>query len=632
MSEISLQPREHLDLLYQASLEFNSTLDFDELLPRVFDRTLEILDAEAGSIWLRQGGNLVCAIARGPVREQIEGLELPFGAGIVGGVAATGKPELIIDAKDDPRFVHQVDEATGFKTESMVTAALRAKGETLGVVQVINKRNSNGQFGENDLTLVSGLASTAGLALRNAQLHNAERRAHDLKALLGISREITSTLDVERLAMSVVNLASQAIAYDRAAIALDEGGQEVLKAISGQETIDKSEATRQLERLIAWLSERDATVYVPDLSADDATANSIRNAYGSYLDEAGIRSLCLIPLKDEEGRLGAFYMESASTGFLGEAGREAAELLANQVSVSIRNADLYGQVPFIGFLEPMAAWWKRVMAMPRRKLLTRYAIPAALALVVIFFPWAERITPRDTQLLPGNRMPIRATVDGLLAEILVNEGDAVAEGNVLAVLRDDEIRMQIQESNGALAVAEREAASAQQRGDESAARIAQIDVRQLSAQLDILDERLERTRLKAQVAGVVLTQRPDEMLGEWLGAGETFVTLGRTDRLEVEAHVHQRDIERVEMGQRVRLKVPALPHYTFIGTVTEIAPHADSTIADAPTFVVRAWLDNSEGLIKPGMEARAKIVGPRRPFGWWMARPVVRWAQMHFWR
>ncbi len=72
MSELSLQPREHLDLLYQASLEFNSTLDFEELLPRVFDRTLDILDAEAGSIWLRQGSNLVCAIARGPVREQTQ--------------------------------------------------------------------------------------------------------------------------------------------------------------------------------------------------------------------------------------------------------------------------------------------------------------------------------------------------------------------------------------------------------------------------------------------------------------------------------------------------------------------------------------------------------------------------------
>ena len=46
----TMQPREHLDLLYQAGLEFNSTLEFDELLPRVFDRVLSALEAEAGSI------------------------------------------------------------------------------------------------------------------------------------------------------------------------------------------------------------------------------------------------------------------------------------------------------------------------------------------------------------------------------------------------------------------------------------------------------------------------------------------------------------------------------------------------------------------------------------------------------
>jgi len=632
MSEPSLQPREHLDLLYQASLEFNSTLDFDELLPRVFDRTLEILDAEAGSIWLRKADTLVCAIARGPVGKQIEGLELPVGAGIVGSVAATGQPELIADAKDDPRFVHQVDEATGFETRSMITAALNAKGDTLGVLQVLNKRTDSGRFGENDLTLVSGLASTAGLALRNAQLHDAERRARDLKSLLGISREITSTLDVDRLVLSVVNLASQTINYDRAAVALDEDGRTQLKAISGQETLDRSEATRELERLIAWLIERDETVYVVDLSADEEPAASIMSAFRSYVEQAGIRSLALIPLKDEEGRLGAFYMESVSPAFLGEAGREAAELLANQISVSIRNADLYGQVPFIGLLEPLAAGRRRLMTMPRRKLVTRVGIPVALALLLILFPWAERITPRDTQILPGNRMPIRATVDGLLAEILVREGDAVEEGAVLAMLRDDEILMQMQETTAELAVAEREAAAAQQRGDEARARIAQIDVRQLTARLDLLNERLERTSLKAHLAGVVLTPRPEELLGEWLNSGETFVLLGRTDRLEVEAHVAQRDIERVRTGQHVRLRVQALPHYTFVGTVTEIAPYAEATVSNDATFVVRAGLDNTRGLLKPGMEARAKIVGPRRPLGWVMLRPIVRWTQMHFWR
>jgi GAF domain-containing protein len=632
MTELSVQPREHLDLLYQASQEFNSTLNFEELLPQVFGRTLEILDAEAGSIWIRDGETLVCRIATGPVGEQIEGLELPLGAGIVGHVAKSGDPELVGDARGDPRFVHQVDEATGFATRSMVAAPLKAKDEVLGVLQVLNKRSATGRFDATDLALLSGLSATAGLALRNAELVDAERRARDLKKLLGISREIASTLDVDRLALSVVNLASQTLNYDRAAIALDEGGRTALKAVSGQETIERSPEMDQLEKLIAWLAERDETVYVADLRGDDAIAAEILRSFPSYIESATPRSLALIPLKDEEGRLGVFYMESSRPGFLGEVGREAAELLANQVSVSIRNAELYGQVPFIGLLEPIAAWRRRITSLPKKKQLTRVGIPAALVVLVLAFPWSERIAPRDVQILPGSRMPARATVGGLLEEIRVSEGERVEEGAVLAVLRDDDIRMQIQEASAALAVAERAAASAQARGDETAARVASIDAQRLTAELALHYQQLERTLLRAHTAGVVLTARPHERLGEWLGAGETFVVLGRTNRLEVEARIRQRDIERVDPGQRVRLKVPARPDYTFVGTVTAIAAYADSTLNGEPSFVVRADLDNSHALLKPGMEARAKIVGARRPLAYLLARPLVRWTQMRFWR
>jgi GAF domain-containing protein len=632
MTEPSVQPREHLDLLFQASQEFNATLDFEELLPRVFDRSLDILNAEAGSIWLREGDAVVCQIARGPVGEQIEGLELPLGAGIVGSVALTGESELVADARNDERFVHQVDEATGFATRSMIAACLKAGDTVLGVIQILNKQSGTGLFDESDLLLVNGLASTAGLALRNAQLHDAERRARDLKTLLGISREIASTLDENRMAMTVVNLASQALSYDRAAISLEEGGRHILTAISGEERIDRSDENKELERLIAWLAERDETTYVPDFAANGEVASSISNAFPGYLERTGVRSMTVIPLKDEEGRLGAFYMESKTPGFLGENGREAAELLANQVSVSARNADLYSQVPFIGFLEPLADWQRRVFSMKARTLLTRFVLPVAIVVAIGLIPYAQRISPRETAILPGSRMPVRATVDGLLTDIRVTEGDVVNRGSVLALLRDDEIRMAIQETSAELAVAEREAAAALAEGDESTARIAQIDVNQLSDRLGLLNDQLARTRLRAEVAGVVLTPRPDERLGEWLSAGETFVLLGETERLEVEARVSQAHIDRVALGQRVRLKVPARPNYTFVGTVTEIAPYAELSDRGEPTFVVRAGLDNERGLLRPGMEARSKIVGARRPIGYLLARPFVRWIQMRFWR
>lgn len=623
-----------LRLLYEAGLEFNSTLDLDELLPRVFDRVIDDVEAEAGSIWIRQGEVLVCKIARGPVSEQIEGMELPWGAGIVGDVGRRGESELVADARDDPRFVHQVDEATGFATQSIVAAPLLAKGEVLGVFQLINKRSGNGQFDEGDRDLLEALASTAGLALHNAQLHDAEKRARNLRALLVISREINATLEVERLVLSVVNLGSQALAYDRAVIALDEEGKPVVKAISGQEGINgKDEDTQALGRLITWLLERGDATYVPDVMAETEEASGFRSAFSDYMERSGIRSLCLIPLKDEEGRLGAFYMESASPAFLGESGLEAAELLSNQVSVALRNAELYSQVPLIGFLQPIAAWRNRVAGMSGRRLFARYGVPALVIFGAAAFPMKQRTSASEAEVLPAGRMPVRATVGGLVTRVLVEEGELLERGQVLAELRNDALSISLAEAEADRATAVRTAATARARGDVSAAREAEISAEELAGRVTLLSDQLGRTRLRAPVGGVVLTMRPWERVGEWLDAGETFITIGQTDELELEARIPQRHIDRVHVGDQVRLKVEARPEHTFVGRVSEIAPQAQATEpGEESTFVVRARIDNSEQLLRPGMAARAKIVGDRQPLGWIIVRPLVEWMQLRFWR
>jgi RND family efflux transporter MFP subunit len=230
-------------------------------------------------------------------------------------------------------------------------------------------------------------------------------------------------------------------------------------------------------------------------------------------------------------------------------------------------------------------------------------------------------------------MPLRATIGGVVATVGVDEGEPVEAGQVLASLRDDEVRMRIQDAEAALAVAQREAAAGRARSDEPAAQIAQVEAQALSAKLGLLGDQLERMQLRAPLAGVVLTRRPREKVGESLEPGQTFVLLGRTDRLEVEARVAQSDIARVRRGERIRLRVPARPEYTFVGTVGEIAANADSAASGGePTFVVRGSLENQRNLLRPGMEASAKIVGPLRPIGYILLRPLVRWAQLRFWR
>ena len=86
-------------------------------------------------------------------------------------------------------------------------------------------------------------------------------------------------------------------------------------------------------------------------------------------------------------------------------------------------------------------------------------------------------------------------------------------------------------------------------------------------------------------------------------------------------------------GHREPTVVHALIAITaFIGTVTQIAPAARSVLGADATVTIWADLDNGEGLLRPGLEARAKVVGARRPIGYIIARPLIRWINMTFWR
>ena len=69
------------------------------------------------------------------------------------------------------------------------------------------------------------------IALRNASLLLAERKVEVLETLVTVSREITSTLNLERVLQTIVNAPQALIPYERAAIALQTAGKYKLSAV-----------------------------------------------------------------------------------------------------------------------------------------------------------------------------------------------------------------------------------------------------------------------------------------------------------------------------------------------------------------------------------------------------------------
>jgi GAF domain-containing protein/multidrug resistance efflux pump len=615
--------------LLRLSQAFNATLELDDLLPTILRLAVSTAGAEAGSIWLTEGGNLVCRAAQGPV-EALVGVELPIGAGIVGDAVLRKQPVMANDAASNPNFLPQIDEATGYTTRCLLAVPMIARGEAVGAIEVIN--DESGAFDQEDLDFLAALVDDAAAAVRNARLFEAEKRARDLKALLEISHEITSTFDTDRVVLSLVNLAGRAIRFDRCVLALADGDELRVRAISGEAEVErKSAAVRELESFLRWVADREEPVRIEDVAdAEDREAARIVERFASYLETNSVTGLLVLPVRDAEGSLGLLLFEFSRPRAFGQWEAEAAQLLADQAALALRNAQLYADVPFISWLEPLREKRRVLAALPAATWIRYAVIAAAVTGILTFVRLPYPVWPEEASVRSAVQRAARSDVSGVIESVHVREGERVDAGAVLATLRDDNLLLELTSARGDLAVAARQALSEEARGEVAAAAIARARAAELEQAVALLEERLAGAVVRAPTGGRVLTSRPEELVGSRAAAGTPVLWLGDPDWIELELLVPQVNVAMVLPGDRVRARVNAYPGVTFSGRVASVAPAAQPGPGN-PTFAVRAVLDNRDGMLLPGMTANARVSTRSRALGTVLFRRPARWLRMTFW-
>jgi len=161
-----------LAALLEASAAINSSLSLEETLRTIAESAAKVLRAEASSVMLleRARGRLVFAAAVGEVGRDLIGEAFPIEGSIAGRVATAGLPVLVREARDEPDFNRRFDRQSRFVTRGMAAAPLRFREETLGVVEVLNRRGG-GQFEPADLRVLQVFANLAAIAAFHAQRH-----------------------------------------------------------------------------------------------------------------------------------------------------------------------------------------------------------------------------------------------------------------------------------------------------------------------------------------------------------------------------------------------------------------------------------------------------------------------------
>jgi putative peptide zinc metalloprotease protein len=265
---------------------------------------------------------------------------------------------------------------------------------------------------------------------------------------------------------------------------------------------------------------------------------------------------------------------------------------------------------------------------------------ALAAIVLVTLPPTATVVTTDFTLEPAAQTLVRAQAAGRVGECRVHEGQAVAAGDVLAVLRNAEI-----ENGAAIAERQRELAqrgllTAQARGDLAEVRRQTLELERLDVAAREARARLERLTLRAPLAGVVTTPRVEQRVGEYIAEGDTFAVVADGSRMRARVLVRDWELEDVQPAARARLQVLAMPVEMFEGQVESILPAAalDRPVAN-PTpeirkgqeltnfFAVTLQIPNADGRLMEGMTGTARIYGNRYPLAVRAGRALWRWLR-----
>ena len=618
-----------LTLLYDVSQSFNSTIALAELAPIICNRTANVMDVESCSLWLVEKQEMVCRAVFGDYRRDLIGQAESEPGTIVGAMLRNNAP-LMIDDSMDLSMTGRPAHLENGSLNALICMPVKAEGTWLGALEVINKRDG-GKFTESDSDLLAEIAAQAGNSIRNAQRHEAERKVKELHALLNTSREITSSLDLDRMLTVVVNQVATIIPFDRCAIALQTKGRYEIDAIAGEvEVKQKDPRIKAWNEIINWAGQTGQEIYVSEQNGEvDSERVETREKFRVHFDSSDMRSFYALPLKDEEGQLGVLALESKTPQFLQASHLELLKIFAGQATVAIRNAQLYRQVPLIGALEPLAAKKRAFLAMPKAKRVVVVSAAAALLLFLIFVPWNLKVGG-PAYVLPTRTATVNAEVDGIIEQVNYHEGDRVPAGTVIASLRSNEYVLNLNNARARYDILARELTRAQAASGAAAAQIEQVKLEQSWREIALNQAKLEQTQIRAPINGIIITPRIEEKRGQFIRRGEVFCETANVNPVLIETAVPEEDIGLVAPGQEVWLKANAFPSRKFIGRVTHVSPQA-SIEQDARVFIVHADIENADQSLRTGMVGRVKVLTGSRSVGYVLLHDPLRWLQKKVW-
>ncbi len=248
-------------------------------------------------------------------------------------------------------------------------------------------------------------------------------------------------------------------------------------------------------------------------------------------------------------------------------------------------------------------------------------LTALLGLACLTLPMTHEVSC-DCELQPVVRRFVAAPFEGTLDKSLVEPGETVVEGQLLARIDPREINWELAGVDAEQQRASKERDTNLAKQDIGAAEISRYDVERLKTRRKLLTHRSENLEIRSPINGLVITGDLKKSEGVPMKTGDRMFEIAPLDQMLVEVAIPEPDIRHIAVGQAVSVTLDAFPGETLTGQLRRIHPRSEVR-DESHVFIAEVELPNPQGRLRPGMRGAADIVAGQRMLGWILLhRPI----------
>ncbi|TWT78950.1 HlyD family secretion protein [Planctomycetes bacterium CA13] len=379
-----------------------------------------------------------------------------------------------------------------------------------------------------------------------------------------------------------------------------------LTAVSGVATFDQQgEIARSAQACLQECIAFGGSIGWP--SHDEIYAGG-QLAHRQFAKLANVEAIVSAPLRDASGQLrGAWLVTGNAKGVHATTVTKFLETAGPSVASALKLMTRSEKGSVEKTIKSAREWVKKK---------GRLSLLAAILFVTVILCLPLHYQAKcDCTVEPVLRRFVAAPFAGSLAKSLVEPGDIVEQGQLLAQMDGREVRMELSGIRADLHRASKERAGHLATQKSGEAEVARYEVDRLQKRTELLEYREHNVDIRSPIAGVVVSGDLKDAEGMPLEVGKTLFEIAPLDEMVVEVGIVEDEFAYVRAGMAVTVRLDAYPLSRFDASIERVHPRAEVR-DDQNVFVAEVRLQDSKMDLRPGMKGTARIEADRYPLIW----------------